>query len=260
MGIALLCVIFAGYFVFASHLERSGKKHVICKRIEISILDSTINGFISRKDVRELIVSGKTNPIGKNLYEINPYDLEKLLEKKSAIRNCNVSYNIDGTMNVKVTQRRPIIRMETAKGGFYADAEGYIFPLVTTFTSFVPVMTGDIPIDIDKNFRGKTAGKNKIFIDKIVKLSKFINEHEFWNAQIEQIDIESTGDITLYTRIGDYPIYFGAIDNIDYKFAKLMTFYKNIVPTYGWKKYSAINLKFSNQIVCTKRKEKKKII
>ena len=59
--------------------------------------------------------------------------------------------------------------------------------------------------------------------------------------------------MVFYTVVGDQKIIFGEIDDFDYKFAKLKAFYTGIVPVYGWERYSAVNLKFSDQIVCTRR-------
>ena len=258
IGIALIIILFGAYFYCASILERHGKDKIICDRIEISILDSTINRFVSKKDVADLVLYKDTNPVGKNPYAINLNHLEKHLERNSAIKKCDVSFDRTGKMQISVTQRRPILRMETVSGGFYADEFGYIFPTTRNFTSFVPIFTGNIPIHINKDYRGCLDGENKIFTDKIIKLAKYIDINEFWNAQVEQIDIHNNGDITLYTRIGDQKIHFGPMNDIEYKFAKLMSFYKEIVPVYGWEKYSEVNLKYSNQIVCTKRKTKNK--
>lgn len=260
IGVFLLCAIFTCYFVFTTILDRKGKETMTCEKIEVTILDSMVNRFINEKDVTDILVSGEQNPLKKNLYSLKLNELEDLLEKKSAIHNSDISFDRNGILYVDVTQRRPILRMETKNGGFYADEFGYVFPLVYSFTSFVPIVTGEIPIDIPRDFRGTVTGENKIFTDRLIQLVKYIEEHEFWNAQIEQIDVLKNGDITFYTRIGDQMIYFGPIEDIDYKFAKLMLFYKDIVPNYGWEKYSVVNLKFSNQIVCTKRKENKKTI
>jgi cell division protein FtsQ len=58
-------------------------------------------------------------------------------------------------------------------------------------------------------------------------------------------------------RVGDQSIHFGSLDNVDKKFDKLEAFYKNVVPTYGWNRYSRIDLKYADQIVCTLKKENK---
>ena len=43
------------------------------------------------------------------------------------------------------------------------------------------------------------------------------------------------------------------IDNAENKLAKLEVFYKEAMMKSGWEKYKIINLKFKNQVVCTKK-------
>jgi site-specific DNA-cytosine methylase len=78
------------------------------------------------------------------------------------------------------------------------------------------------------------------------------------DAYFQNFGIMPDGDIALYMRVGDQTILFGGFDNIDYKFRKLEAFYKNVVPIHGWNKYSVINLKYADQVVCTLKKEKNK--
>ena len=59
-------------------------------------------------------------------------------------------------------------------------------------------------------------------------------------------------DFELVPKVGNHKIVFGGIDNLESKFEKLMIFYKKGLSKTGWNEYSEINLKFKNQVVCTK--------
>jgi cell division protein FtsQ len=75
---------------------------------------------------------------------------------------------------------------------------------------------------------------------------------------IEQIYIDKNGDVILSPRIGNHKVIFGDLKDIEVKFNKLYTFYKNIAPEKGWERYSEVNLKYNNQIVCKLKKKRKK--
>jgi cell division protein FtsQ len=47
-------------------------------------------------------------------------------------------------------------------------------------------------------------------------------------------------------------VVFGSIENYEEKFRNLEAFYKKGLPVSGWNLYKEINLKYKNQIVCTK--------
>jgi cell division protein FtsQ len=127
------------------------------------------------------------------------------------------------------------------------------------FTSHVIIANGNIhtnfPITNKINvleLEKKSGGKNKLFAD-LYRLGTYITKDKFWNAQIQQIYVNSSGDFELIPRIGSHEIVFGDFTDCDIKFRNLMSLYKNGLPVMGWNTYKTINLKFKGQVVCTKR-------
>jgi len=70
--------------------------------------------------------------------------------------------------------------------------------------------------------------------------------------QIAQLDIDIRGDFTLTPIVSRHIIEFGKAENIEAKFNKLKLFYKEGLGHHKWSKYRKINLRYKNQIVCTK--------
>ncbi len=254
LGIAVL--IFCGYFAAASILARKGAREVMCTDVSVRILDSAVNRFVSSGDIRSILTSSAVTPIGRPRDEINLHDIENLLNSRSAIRKSDASLANDGILDISITQRRPVIRIQTGSGAFYIDDTGYIFPWVSTFTSYVPIVSGHIPVRLEEGYRGVPEETDRKWVGQIISLAQWLDRHPMWESLIQQIYVEDNGDIVFYTSVGDQKIIFGAIEDIDYKFAKLNAYYKQIVPAYGWEKYSTVNLKFSDQIVCTERNKK----
>ena len=251
-GYLLLVGALIAYFILSTKLERSGSAKVICKRVDISILDSSVNQFVSIEEIGELIREQGITAGESKIKHINLHQLEQILNNRTAVKISQINYNGAGVMMVRVEQRRPVLRIETVNGGFYIDDSGYIFPLVKSFTSFVPVVTGHIPLSVAPGYRGR-LNENKEWSDQMVFLGNFIDQHELFDAQIEQIDVDEKGNLYIIPRVGQHLIVFGKPDNVEAKFKKLMAFYEHIVPNAGWDKYSLISLQYENQIVCTKR-------
>lgn len=252
----LLLAAVVAYFYFAGILREKGRASEVCKGIRVTLLDSAFNRFVTKGEIVEIIDGfngGKT--LGMKIDSVRLCELEKLLNKKSAVKNSEVFINRSGIVNVEITQRRPIIRIETQSGGYYIDESGYIFPLIENSTSYVPIVTGELPIDISAE--RKIVGKDSVaWVQKFIKLGKYLEENPFWNAQIEQIYFDNKSTVELYTRVGEQKIIFGDLSDIDKKFKKLFAFYTNAVPELGWDKYSTINLSFKGQIVCKKDKNR----
>ena len=61
-------------------------------------------------------------------------------------------------------------------------------------------------------------------------------------------------ELELFPAIGNHKIIFGNAENIAEKFNKLKLFYKEgLNKSDSWTKYSTINLKYKNLVVCTKK-------
>ena len=60
-------------------------------------------------------------------------------------------------------------------------------------------------------------------------------------------------EVELVPRVGNHRIMLGTLEGFEEKLAHLKLFYEQAIPKMGWEKYSMINLKYKNQIVCTKK-------
>lgn len=250
----LLAAIVGGYFYGANILREKGRNKERCKAIKVKLLDSSLNKFVAKSDVVSLIDNYYGGVIGMSIDSINLSQLESLLNRRSVVKESQVSITRDGLMSVEISQRRPVIRVEMKSGGYYIDENAYVFPLINNYSSYVPIVSGHLPIDISIE-ENKLVGKDSVaWVLKLVNLGKFLETNPFWNAQVEQIYFTEEHKIELYTRVGEQKILFGELKDVEEKFAKLYSFYKNATGEIGWKKYSTIDLSFKGQIVCRKKR------
>jgi cell division protein FtsQ len=83
-------------------------------------------------------------------------------------------------------------------------------------------------------------------------MAQFIKADTLWDNQIEQLYVDTKGDIEMVPRVGDHKIILGDADSLQTKFRNLLIFYKKAMPKVGWGTYKTINLKYANQVVCEK--------
>ena len=114
-------------------------------------------------------------------------------------------------------------------------------PISSNFSVYVPLATGII----DEEF-AKT---------KLYDFADFLNKNPEWDAWIEQIVVKSGNEIELIPRIGDFRIILGQLENYPEKLNKFLLFVEEGLNKIGWNRYSAINLKYDNQVVCTKKRK-----
>ena len=213
------------------------QKLTTCNVFDVEIV-SNENDFIDSKTVEEFLKNKNLHPSGKFRTEIAIDEMEKNIANHPSVQNVNAFSDIRGNIKVEIKQRNPIVRVQTVNKSFYIDESGKKMPLSEVYTSRVLVITGNV---------------NYYKIDELFLMSKFITDSPFWKAQIMQMHLEENEEITLIPRVGYQQIVFGKPINIEEKFRKLKLFYEKGISDKGWNNYSHINLKFKNQIVCTKK-------
>jgi cell division protein FtsQ len=134
-------------------------------------------------------------------------------------------------------------------------------PLSDKYTMKVLVANGNILEPYSKRYQNSVhdIAKDSLLkvtskLDELYAMATFISADPFWKAQIHQIYYNNDNEMEIVPMVGDQKIIFGDTTAMEEKFNKLMTFYHEGLNTTGWwNKYSIINLKFRNQIVCTKK-------
>ncbi len=235
------------------------KSNIKCKSLAVHISDENGNEFITKTDVLDLLSSKGKQPIGKRLNDINIGMLEKLINSNPFVANAEVFSTIDGEVNIDISQRVPIIMIiNNNDEHFYIDDQGEFMPVSQNYTAHVIVANGNIFNGYAEKRIPKCNSETVDSISQIQIISQlydlacFINKDPFWNAQIEQIYVNEQSEIELITRIGNHRIILGNASQLDEKFKRLMIFYKQGLNITGWNNYSVINLKYKNQVVCTK--------
>ena len=123
---------------------------------------------------------------------------------------------------------------------YYIDDKGYIMKSPGKAVH-VAIATG--PID------------RKFASEFLYPLGKLLQTDQFWNAQIEQINVTNKKELELIPRVGNHTLFLGKPGDYNEKFRKLQKFYKEALNQIGWNKYERISIEFNNQIICTKKEK-----
>ncbi len=215
------------------------KSETVCKGLDINRVDSAQTGLISTREIGRLLAANNLNPIGKTYKQIDNEAIEKLLHKNPAIKQAECYKTPNGTLRMYVVQRRPKFRVVTSSENYYVDKEGFILPASPGYSAYVPVVSGNIS-------RAKVTGELSDFIT-------FLEENPFWNDQIEQIYVAHNQTIELVPRVGDSLILLGTLDNYEKKLKKLEKLYTKVFNQIGWNHYKSIDLRYKDQVVCTRK-------
>jgi cell division protein FtsQ len=75
----------------------------------------------------------------------------------------------------------------------------------------------------------------------------------FLKKQLVEIEKTPQNEYVFKTRVGEHKIILGKMDDLHQKFKNLKSFYSKAIVDKTIDNYSTLNLKYSNQVVCTKK-------
>ncbi|MFT5749200.1 MAG: cell division protein FtsQ [Ancylomarina sp.] len=234
----LITLALLAYIIFIFAFVNKKSDAILVTGIDIDIIDSLNTHFICDSEIKNIILKNHPGIIGTQATKIDKEHLERVINKIPSVKNTEVFTSLEGCLHLDIEQRKPVVRLLKGKG-FYIDEEGKRMPLSSSYTSRVLVVSGHI--------------KDKTIESDLMPLVNFITKDEFWSSQINQIYVDSNSEYILIPRVGGQKIEMGKIDNFERKFSKLYALYKDGFSTAGWNKYKKINLKYENQVVCTKK-------
>ena len=244
--IALVTVLLlgvVGYLSFYMIHESKANPDIRCVGVELMMEGESESPFVNQIDVDEILNRNHIMPTGCMMREIDTKTIEKFVAKNPFVKEVNCFKTSSGKVIVKVAQRMPVIYvMSNGKDGFFLDESGAVIPN-SRYMSNIVVATGVI----DEKY-AKT---------ELLPFALFLQQNEFWNNQIEQINVildkKHRRVVELVPRVGDQIIYLGRMHNFEDKLHRMKVFYDKAAGVVGWGKYSIFNLEYDNQLICTKK-------
>jgi cell division protein FtsQ len=245
----LYIIVMPVYFVNSTNSK-------VCGGIIIDIKDSSDYHFVTRKNLLNLAYGNSSKILGQQVKKVNLLEIENRINVLRELKIAEVYRTIDGNIHIYADQREPVMRIMPDNGGdFFLDEDGVIVRRRNLYTPRLHIVGGNINIS-SAMLNGvsvlDTSIKNTILKD-IYHLVNYINDDDFWSAQIDQVYVDDDNKIDLITRVGNQKVHLGTIENFEGKLRNLEAFYDKVLPEVGWNKYSVINLEYKDQIVCKKR-------
>tara|TARA_B110000977_G_C11077674_1_gene491812 strand:- start:58 stop:786 length:729 start_codon:yes stop_codon:yes gene_type:complete len=225
--------------VFLFFTSQKNRGYMLCKAIEITVNTEDDLHFVNAQIIEELLLQMQDSIIGKSYEDINIYLLEDFVTEHPNIEKAELYLSLNGNLCVDVKQRKPIARVYEQNQSYYLD------------TGISPM-----PLSDEYSARVLLVYWNEITIERkeiVRSIFELIAKDAFLKAQITALEFDENDDIIMYPRLGDHKIILGEAQDLLKKFENLKLFYRQGLEKIGWDRYSSINLKFDNQVVCTKR-------
>jgi len=196
------------------------------------------NLFMNDQIVNKLLIQNGKTVKNQAKSVINLHLLEANVLSHPMVEDAAIFLTVDGLLKAKIKQRTPIARILSSTKSYYIDKQAKVMPLSENYSARVLLVSGDI----------KEAD-----IPKIHMLVTAILKDEFLKKQLISIQKMSNNEFILNTRVGNQKIFLGKVEDLNHKFKNLESFFKKTMTDKTIDNYTSINLKYSNQVVCTKK-------
>ena len=233
-NIRLLLMFMLVIFLF-SFTSKRNENRKLTKSVILFV--GNTEPFVKQETVNKLLIENNEGVSSIQKVNLDLNKLEKNLNAQEMIEKSHVYVSIDGVLKAVVRQKTPIARIFDNEGSFYIDYEGNRMPLSTNFTARVPLVSGGI---------------NKNNNEDLAQLLRIIHDDPFLKKNIIGIEIMPNGSLKMHNRNFDFQIDFGKLINMEHKFKNYKAFFQKAVLDSSLYKYKKIDLRFTEQVVCTK--------
>lgn len=193
--------------------------------------------FVKQQAVNKLLIENRQEPKTIAIDALDLNKLEKTIDSHPLIDKSEVSVSVDGILKAVVKQKTPIARINGMGASFYVDYKGDKMPLSNNYTARVLLVSGEI------------NDKNK---DDLAKLFRVIYDDVFLKKNIIGMQIMPNGSVLMLNRNYNFKIDFGQLINVEQKFKNYKAFFQKVVLDSSIAEYKKIDLRFAEQVVCTK--------
>ena len=234
-NIRLILMFSLVIFLYSFTSDRNNNRK-LSKSVVVFVGDDA--PYVNQETVNKLLIENNKDAktIGKDKLDLNR--LEKRLNSHEMIEKSDVFVSIDGVMKAVVKQKTPVARVFDGDNSFYIDYKGNRMPLSANYTARVPLVSGSI------------YKKNS---EKLAELFRIIYDDEFLKKNIIGVQVMPNGSLKMLNRNYNYQIDFGGTLRMNAKFNNYKVFFQKAVLDSSLHKYKTIDLRFAQQVICTKK-------
>ncbi|MXN91187.1 cell division protein FtsQ [Flavobacterium sp. Sd200] len=229
--VAILCVV---VFLYAFTSNRN--EHRLMTQTGVEFADN--ENYITKEEVNNLLIQNYGAVTGIQKVQVDLNKVEKSLESNPMVDKAEVYTTVDGKLKAFVRQRKPVARIFDGSKSYYLDYKGRQMPLSDNETARVLLVTGEI---------AKADAK------RLHELLNYVYDDTFLKKNIIGLTVSPVGNMIFKSRGHDYDIVFGKPINIERKFKNYKAFLQDAEKDTLITNYKTVNLKFTQQVVCTKK-------
>lgn len=216
--------------------HRQTPSSVPCEEVVYFFSDASQRMYVSEEELNTLLEKEQLYPVGKSIGSVALYRMEQLFSEHSMIRSAECYLTPRHTVQVDLSQRIPLLRVERDEETYFVDTDRKRMPYRPAVTDSVPVIKG--------------AVTEEMACAELAGYAKWLQGNRYWRERVSHLDVRSPKMIHLYLKGAGQPrIILGEIDGYKAKLAKLRTYFEEGAAVTQDKEYTELDLRFKDQVI-----------
>ena len=236
----VLWVITGGALIVLFSFGRSKYLETPLKGVEINLKRIHSNGFVDQDSLLAHVQAVCDIAHQNKIADINMVQVNKLLSGNPWIESGSAFIDLNDTLYLEAKEYEPMLRVFGNDGrSVYVTYEGVIIPSSPIYTPHLMIASG---------YFEEEAG-----IPEALAIAKAINRDEYLTEHIGQIYLNQNNEFEVTVNNLPAKVIVGDTMGIDDKLSRLKALLEKYNNTEELIGYKTLDLKYKNQIVCTKK-------
>ncbi len=235
----ILTVLMIAYLVFGLIVSARMARNDYFTDCYINVVDTTNSHFVSQLEVSQECGNIKQWIRQRQRSEVNIGAIEDTLRACDKIESVNVCILNNNKLRIDVVPMHPVARVFDGDSSYYINVQGKRISADPRYHTDVPVVVGQF--------------SEKYPPQRLLPMLSYIDHTPEVDALVSTVKQEADGDITIIPAIRGHFINFGDTSLVADKFDRVRAFYRNVMALRGWETYDTIAVKWTGQVVATRR-------
>ena len=207
-----------------------------CTALEIRITDKSERSYVTETELTQLLRNAGLYPVGRTMDVGALSRIEAAVKGHPMARTAECYMTPRNEVKVRLTQRVPLLRVETPAETYLIDTDRRVMPARECVKNKLLRVTGNVG--------------PQMAVSQLADFAVWLRDNDYWRERVHHLHIQSPQMIYLYLKDTNAPrVVLGAMRDYESKLAKLRTFLENGKEATKDKQYYELDLRFRGQVI-----------
>ena len=207
-----------------------------CRSLRYMIEDREERLYLTEIELTQILRAKDLYPVDRVVAPTTLHSIEKTIAQHPMVRTAQCYITPRGEMRIRITQRIPILRVQTPVELYFIDTDRRVMAYRESVRDKLPVVTGNVGVTMASH--------------ALADFAQWLQRNDYWRARIHHIQVQNPQLVYLHLRGEAMPrVVLGSMRGYEQKLNKLRVFLENGSEATKDKQYREIDLRFKGQVI-----------